>query len=272
MKRKILASVFAATFSLGAFAVCSSPISRTTAGFESILTSARYNSELNTVFNRANNLPGDCITDGTISSAKLAAGSVTTSKIADGAITSAKLAEGAIPAAGRLIRVLAFTASGTWTRESDMGSVLIHVIGGGGASYHASATNGGASSFGSHCTGNGGSKPSGASGAGGAGGTATGGDINLTGGNGEYAGTSNSVPFGGAGGVSQIGSYGHGGVGSLPSNHSPGGGAGGYCSKLIQRANLNATETVTIGAGGTNPGSNTTAGQAGIVLVYEYSL
>lgn len=68
----------------GALAVCSSPISRTNNTANQVLTSTKYNLDLNTVYSKVNNLPGDCINDESIS----------TDKIADEAITSAKLAPG----------------------------------------------------------------------------------------------------------------------------------------------------------------------------------
>jgi hypothetical protein len=267
-------SLFLFTFamlSVRAYSVCNTPLTRTNAGFQNVLTSTKYNTDVNMAYNQLNNLPGDCVTDASITTAKLADEAVTTSKIADGAITAIKVASGAIPEAGRLLRVSSFVSSGTWTKLTDVGSIMIQVVGGGGASFHASSTTGGNSSFGAHCTANGGGKPASSTSAGGAGGSATSGDINLTGGNGDigavYSGTFN----GGYGGRSMIGSYGQGGIGSYPSFPSSGGGAGGYCAKLILAASLNPTETITIGAGGTNPGSNTTAGKSGIVLVYEYS-
>lgn len=85
-----------------AYAVCSSPISRTNSGTNSVLTSTKYNLDINTVYNKVNSLPGDCVLDdslsgtklidATVSAAKLASNSVTTAKIADGAVTAAKLA------------------------------------------------------------------------------------------------------------------------------------------------------------------------------------
>lgn len=269
MKKKILLS-FSLTLAIGnAFAVCSSPILRDDAGYGSILTSARYNSELNTAFNRSNNLPGDCIIDGTVTAMKLAVGAITTSKIKDGAITAAKLAPGAIPPSGRLIRVKTFIASGTWTRGPDVGSVMVQVVGGGGASFYSGSTNGQPSSFGTLCVANGGLRPvsGGLTGsAGGGGGAASNGDINLSGSNGEI-GYSDS----GYGGISMIGQYGSGGMGSHDAP-SGGGGAGGYCSRLIQRELLSATETVTVGAGGSNGGPGVVSAKNGIVIVYEYSL
>lgn len=71
-------------YSASVLAVCSSPISRTNNTANQVLTSTKYNLDLNTVYSKVNNLPGDCITDETI----------TTDKIADEAVTSAKLAPG----------------------------------------------------------------------------------------------------------------------------------------------------------------------------------
>lgn len=268
---KKLALSFLILFAGKAFAVCSTPITRTSASANSILTSTKYNADVNAAYNRVNNLPGDCVVDASITASKIANGSITTAKIADEAITSVKLASGALPVAGRLLRVSAFTSSGTWTKQSDMGSVLVQVVGGGGASYSASATNGGDSSFGTHCIAGGGKKPTagGANSPGGLGGTATNGDINLTGGNGSQ---SNVDGYHGQSGVSVLGSFGLGGRADNSVVGSGGGGAGAYCSKLIQRASLGSTETVTIGAGGTNGVSGDTSGTAGIVIVYEYSL
>jgi microcystin-dependent protein len=70
--------------SANALAVCSSPISRTNNTANQVLTSTKYNLDLNTVYSRVNSLPGDCIVDD----------SITTDKIADGAVTSDKLASG----------------------------------------------------------------------------------------------------------------------------------------------------------------------------------
>jgi len=52
-------------------AVCSSPIARTNASANSVLTSTRYNTDLNTVYDHVNDIDGDCITDSTIDFAKI---------------------------------------------------------------------------------------------------------------------------------------------------------------------------------------------------------
>jgi len=58
-------------FASQAMAVCSSPISRTNFSANQVLTSTRLNTELNTAYTRANELPGDCVTAATIDSTKL---------------------------------------------------------------------------------------------------------------------------------------------------------------------------------------------------------
>lgn len=268
---KILKVLLLLCISVKSFAVCVAPITRASVGANSVLTSTKYNTDVNTAYNRVNNLPGDCVIDASITAGKLANGAVTNSKIEDGTITAAKLADGAAPRAGRLIRVSSFTTGGTWTKQSDVGAIMIQVVGGGGASYHASSTAGGNSSFGGHCTANGGAKASSDGTTGGDGGAATGGDINLSGEKGHFYAYSNTG-IGGRGGLSMLGNFGAGGFGAIPSHGSGGGGGGGYCAKLIDHTSLSATETVTIGAGGTNPGTNTTPGRAGGVIIYEYSL
>lgn len=84
---KNLALLLSLWFASGyAYAVCSSPISRTNNSANQVLTSTKYNLDLNTVYSKVNNLPGDCINDETI----------TTDKIADGAITAEKIAAAVI--------------------------------------------------------------------------------------------------------------------------------------------------------------------------------
>lgn len=266
--------IFVLVIPLEAFAICSTPIIRTNVSANSVLTSAKYNADINTAYNRVNNLPGDCVVDASITSGKIANNAITTSKIADGSITSSKMAIGAIPESGRFLRASAYTSSTTWSKQTDVGSIYVQVVGGGGASFFSGSTNGSASSFGSHCIANGGQRPAGSTGAGGVGGTASNGDINIQGGNGEpYGGVTYNNYGGGGSGVSMLGHFGQGGRGSWSNGAylSPGGGAGGYCAKLIQAANLNATESVTVGAGGTNSAPGTVNGNAGIVIVYEYA-
>lgn len=259
-------------YSSSALAVCSTPITRTPVGASSVLTATKYNSDVNVAYGRANNLPGDCIVDGTVTTSKLANGAVTTPKIANGAITSAKLAPDALPGIGRLIRISSFTSTGTWTKQSDVGFIYIQLSGGGGAAYGGGGGSGGTTSFGGHCFGYGGSAATSASGGisyGGAGGGATGGDVNLPGGAGGNGRTGSSTFAGGApAGSSFLGHYGSGGVSLWGAGA---GGGGGYCAKLIQASALNATEAVTIGAHGGSTAGTTLAGFPGIVFVYEYS-
>lgn len=80
-------------------AVCNTPISRTNNGTNAVLTSTKYNTDLNTVYTRTNNLPGDCIVDASVDGDKLIDASVGTTKLEDASITTAKVADGAITAA-----------------------------------------------------------------------------------------------------------------------------------------------------------------------------
>lgn len=100
MKSIFLLALMVFTHNL--WAVCSSPISRTNVGANAILTSTKYNLDANTVYNKVNNLPGDCVNDdslngsklvdASVTNVKLAANAVGTSNVQDGAITAAKLA------------------------------------------------------------------------------------------------------------------------------------------------------------------------------------
>lgn len=79
--RKILIIFAMILVSDFAKSACNSPISRTNFSSNQVLTSTRLNTELNTVYSRANELPGDCITDETITSAKIASGTIVNADI-----------------------------------------------------------------------------------------------------------------------------------------------------------------------------------------------
>lgn len=96
---KNLTILFFALFALEALGACTSTISRTNNGTNAILTSTKYNLDLNTVYNRANALPGDCVTDETITGAKLVASTVTLSKMAANSVGTSQLVDGSITAA-----------------------------------------------------------------------------------------------------------------------------------------------------------------------------
>ncbi len=68
-----------------AFSVCTD-ITRTNVGFGSRLDSAAYNLDMNTAYNRVNALPGDCITDETVTSAKIQNLTIVNADISGGAL------------------------------------------------------------------------------------------------------------------------------------------------------------------------------------------
>lgn len=198
---------------------------------------------------------------------------------------------------GRLLNVQVFTSSGTYTRTSGATQAIVIAVGGGGGGggVGGAGGTGGTTSFGSHVTavgGSGGAGSSGSNGSGGAGGTGgTGATIAIPG-QGGTAGYSGYQGLGGGqgGARSQVsssgniagasGSRGGGGAGhkyDAGCAGSFGGGGGGQGETAIDyiSAGLNATETVTIGAGGAAGDSGGVvaggAGGAGYIIVYEYS-
>lgn len=251
-------------------AVCSVPISRNNINPGQIPTSAAYNADFDNLYTRTNNVPGDCIVDGSIREKQIEDASLGTSKFADESVTASKFATGVLPVYGIPLRIRVINTPGaaSWGKGADVGSILVQVVGGGGGSgaFNRAATAGGQSTFGTHCiaNGGGGASSTGADGsAGGAGGTASSGNINLTGGSGAK-----SNPMFGAGGRSFLGTVGAG-AHQTEYQGGGGGGAGGYCAKLIQAIDLADSVAITIGAGGTY----TTAGLAGTngaVIIYEY--
>ncbi len=219
--------------------------------------------------------------------------------------------------AGRLIDAQYFSASGTWNKPVGTNAVLVFVTAGGGSGATAVTQNGtngatgSSSSFGAHCSAAGGQGGTainvGKRGLGGNGaGTATGGLINLTGGdghNGLWLDTGGSVymTMGGNGGASYWGGgsrgaanisntsvdapnascpgSGGGGNGIASNNNGNGGScggggqAGGTAIKFIT-SGLGATESVTIGTGGTAQGTSgrrSGAGADGCCLVLSFS-
>lgn len=69
------------TFVSHAIAVCSSPIARTNFSALQVLTSTRLNTELNTAYTRANELPGDCVTSETITTTQILNGTIANADI-----------------------------------------------------------------------------------------------------------------------------------------------------------------------------------------------
>lgn len=88
MKILFLALIFIST---NALAVCSSPITRTNFVTRELLTSARLNTELNSVYARANLLPGDCIVDASIGTVQITDGSITKQDLTTGATANLEM-------------------------------------------------------------------------------------------------------------------------------------------------------------------------------------
>lgn len=119
LKMKSMLIIFAMILTSEAMAVCSSPIARTNLG-NVVLTATRYNTDLNTAYTRVNELPGDCITDETITSAKIDDGTIVNADIsASAAIEMSKVAFKAAVINGTLTSGAdaGDFASGSWTKR-----------------------------------------------------------------------------------------------------------------------------------------------------------
>jgi hypothetical protein len=200
-----------------------------------------------------------------------------------------------VSATGRLLNVQVFTSSGTYTRGSGVTTAVVFAVGGGGGGKGANGGsaggnggNGGTTSFGAHVTAAGGTGSTGSQGgAGGTGGTSAtlaipgqgggtglGADSAYFGGIGGGQGGGRSSALGTAGTAGSRGGGGSGGSGETACGPQFGGGGGGQGETGIKyTTTVGATETVTIGAGGT-AGTGSAAGGAGgpgYIIVYEYS-
>jgi hypothetical protein len=68
LKKLIL---FLSIISIECWANCTSPISRTNSSPNTVLTTSKYNNDLNTVYSHVNNISGSCLQDSSISAVKL---------------------------------------------------------------------------------------------------------------------------------------------------------------------------------------------------------
>ena len=194
----------------------------------------------------------------------------------------------AVSSTGALKNVQVFTSSGTYTRTAGVTTAVVIAVGGGGggkgvngpaAQAGGNGGAGGTTSFGAHVSAAGGSGATGSTGA--AGGTGgTGANIAIKGapspknaGGGQGGGT----PVDNAAGVAGVRGGGGSGGSFLDGcfNFYEGGGGGQGETAIKYTTTVGATETVTIGAGGTAGTSNASraagAGGAGYIIVYEYS-
>ena len=189
---------------------------------------------------------------------------------------------------GTLKNVQVFTSSGTYTRTAGVTTAVVIAVGGGGggkgvngpaAQAGGNGGAGGTTSFGAHVSAAGGSGATNDVGA--AGGTGgTGANIAIKGapspgnaGGGQGGGT----PVNNAAGVAGVRGGGGSGGSFLDGcfNFYEGAGGGQGETAIKYTTTVGATETVTIGAGGTAGTSNASraagAGGAGYIIVYEYS-
>lgn len=222
------------------------------------------------------------------------AGAIEEISVGSGLTLSAGTLSASLSTGGRLLNVQVFTSSGTYTRTSGATQVVVIAVGGGGGGggLGGAGGNGGTTSFGAHVSAAGGSGAAGgnATTAGGAGGTGGSGALIAIPGQGGGAGSvySGGGLGGGQGGARTLtvgnngadGSRGGGGSGgSFLDNcagYAQGNGGGGQGETAIDYiTSVGATETVTIGAGGSGGASGGIrsggAGGAGYVIVYEYS-
>ena len=170
---------------------------------------------------------------------------------------------------GTLININYYATAGTssYTKATNAPTfVIVEVVGGGGGSNNGTA--GGTSSFGAFCSATGGNPGSIT------GGTGIGGNLNISGTAGGQA-SSTTASVRAVGGLSFLGAAGSGGGGQgFTSGKSAvggnGGAGGGYTREKILASALAASETVTVGAGGTAGTAGTIASRAGLVIVYEY--
>lgn len=196
---------------------------------------------------------------------------------------------------GTLKNVQVFTSSGTYTRTAGVTTAVVIAVGGGGGGKGANGGiaggnggNGGTTSFGAHVTAAGGTgSTSSQGGAGGTGGTSA--TIAIPGQGGGAGLNAASAYFGGIGGgqgggrssalsvagtAGSRGGGGSGGSGAACCSQFGGGGGGQGETGIKYTTTVGATETVTIGAGGTagtGPSEPGGAGGAGYIIVYEYS-
>lgn len=89
MKNIVL--IIALTFTSHAIAVCSSPISRTNNSANAVLTSTKYNADVNAVYTRANELPGDCVTTGTITTTQILNETIASADVLNGTLVNADI-------------------------------------------------------------------------------------------------------------------------------------------------------------------------------------
>lgn len=168
----------------------------------------------------------------------------------------------------KLTAIRTYTSNTTWTKPAKLSYIVVRMWGRGGGANAGTTPRGGTSSFNgvSASGGQGGYIYPGRPGCyGGVGGVGTGGDFNDSG----SPGAGVSDPIEGCAASFPGLAPGAGTIGMGASGNGAGGG-GGYAEKVFQASSLAAgSYAVTVGAGGTC--STCTSGQAGALIVYEYT-
>jgi len=214
-------------------------------------------------------------------------------------LSTAQVATFAQPVGGGMTVQVFTSGSGTYTTPSGCKAIWVRAVGGGGGgggsgSSPAASTAGGNTTF-STLTASGGALGPVTANQGGVGGSASGGNINAAGGQGQFGGTAGGginvmAGYGGAShfgqggpggyyasGVGYAGTgYGAAGGGGGPTataNGGSGGGGGGYTEKLI--VSPAATYSYAVGAAGTAGGAGGSglaggAGTSGMIIVTEF--
>jgi hypothetical protein len=184
------------------------------------------------------------------------------------------------------------TGSGTYTSPANVKAIIVEGVGGGGGGAGSGTGSPGGGTAGGNTTFDTLTAVGGSAGSARTGGTASNGDVNLTGGVGGSGGGNPNTPSGPGGGTfmgpgapipavsgnagltaaANSGGGGSGGSTATGANGN-GGGGGGYFRKMITPAN--ATYTYAVGAGGAGGAAGTSgtaggAGGSGIIIVTEF--